>query len=360
MPESIRPWVTAGVAVVGAGVIAVAPFEPASHTDIRIASSAIDLSAAPNPFEYYPQVVKRALANADDRLDEYFADPFPIVQAIAQNQFNGLADIAGAAGSLDPVAVVRAILRAVGQPIVSLAKVLGSGEPFETAASLLVRLVPPIVSGVFGAGSALADVFRALVDLDIVGAVNAVINIPARIVDGLLNGRIDGVTDENLGLLTPVIDAPVADQVTGPAAFLIESLQNIGDTISSSAPATTPAGQVPDLAAPAITLPIAPENSSPRDDPPAEATPPVTGSGHATGTRQAESEPDESEPASPSDPEDSPAGSAAAASGDASEDPSPSTDEDGSGDDSTTADADDSPADDGGTDAAGDDTSDDE
>lgn len=354
MPKSIRPWVTAGVAVVGAGVIAVAPFEPAQHAEVRIANSAIDLSAAPNPFDYYPQVVDRALANADDRLDEYLSDPFPILQAIAKNQHKGIADIVGAAADLDAVAVVRALLRAVGQPVVSLAKVLGSGEPFETAASLLVRLVPPIVSGVFGAGAAVADVVKALVDLDIVGAVNAVINIPARVVDGLLNGRIDGITDENLGLLTPVIEAPVADQVTGPAAFLIESLQNIGDTISSSAPATIPAGQVPDLAAPAVMLPIAPENSSPRDDPPAEATPPDTGA------RQAESEPDEPGPESSADPDYSAAGSAAAASDDASEDPSPSTEQDSSGHDSTTQGADESSSSGSGSDAAAEDTSDDE
>ena len=308
MRSSARPWAMAGVAIIGASVIAVATLDPAPNHDVRIASSALELTAAPNPFEYYPQVLLRTLANAGDRLDEYLAEPLPILTAIAQNQYAAFAEIINAAGSFDPVAVATAILRAVAQPVVDLVKVIGSGEPLETAASLLVRLLPPIVSGVLAAGSASADVVRALYQLDITGVVSAMINIPARIVDGVLNGRIDGMTDDNLGLLTPVIDAPVADQITGPVAFLIDSLQDIGDTISPSSPdSLAPADRLADLAAPVLTMtPATPEKPAAQEDPAPEAAPRDPIAGDAPETPRAEQEPPEPDPAAPSAPEDSP------------------------------------------------------
>jgi hypothetical protein len=285
MPSSVRPWVTAGVAIVGASVIAIAPLEPVPNNDVRIASSALEFASAPSPFEYYREVLQRTLANAGDRLDEYLAEPLPILTAIAQNQYNAFADIINAAGSFDPLAVATAILRAVAQPVVNLVKVISSGEPFDAADSLLVRLLPPLMSGVLAAGSATADVVKALYDLDIVGVVSAMMNIPARTVDGLLNGRIDGVTDENLGLLTPVIDAPVADQITGPVAFLIESLQDIGDTISPSSPdPAAPASLLPDLAAPVVTMSVTPEKPAAHQVPaPAEAPRDTTAGGAPVG-----------------------------------------------------------------------------
>ena len=269
MSRSLRPWVTTGVAVVGAGVIAVSPVEPTPHADVRIANAAVELTTDPNPFEYYPEVLRRSLANTSDRLDEYFANPFPIVRAIAENQLEAIDSIVGAAVSLDPVAVVRAIVDAVAQPVVNLARVASTGEPFETAVGFLVRLALPIVSGVFAAGAAAGDVAAALFDLDIVGAVSAATNIPARIVDGFLNGVVDGETHAYYGFVDPVFEAPVVDQLTGPVAFLIESLQDIGETISTS---PSPAGQVPGLAAPTMTLSGAPDEAVAEESPQAEVT----------------------------------------------------------------------------------------
>ncbi|MDZ4269852.1 MAG: hypothetical protein U1D00_29950 [Mycobacterium sp.] len=269
MSRSLRPWVTTGVAVVGAGVIAVAPVEPTPHADVRIANSAVDLTAAPSPFEYYPQVLMRSLANTGDRLDEYFADPFPVVRAIAESQLEALDSILGAAVSHDPAAVVRAIVDAVARPVLNLARVVSTGEPLETAVGFLVRLALPVVSGVFAAGAAVGDVAEALFDLDIVGAVNAATNIPARVIDGFLNGVVDGETHAYYGFVDPVFEAPVVDQLSGPVAFLIESLQDIGETISSS-PST--AGQVPDLAAPTIALSGPPEEPVAEEGPAPEVT----------------------------------------------------------------------------------------
>lgn len=335
--RSVRPWITAGVAILGASVIAVAPLEPVPHSEMRIANAALELSAAPNPFQYYPQVVMRSFTNAGDRLSQYFSDPLPIAQAIIDNQHDALADIVDAAARLDPVALVRAILRAFAQPVVNLVKVLGTGEPFETAASLLVRLALPIVGGAFAGGTAIGDAVKALLDLDVVGAINAALNIPARVVDGMLNGRIDGVTEGNFGLLTPVVGAPVAEQLTGPVDFLIDSLQNIGDTISTSPPsAMGPVAQIPDGAAPAITLDVTPESTGSQDDPATEPAPRDTHSGDAP-EPDPEPEPSSSDDDSGQEPDDADPpdqggavqGSSVAPSDEPSDDSSASGDDDG-------------------------------
>lgn len=294
VPGSIRPWVTAGIAVVGAAVIAVAPFEPIPRgTEIRIANSAVEISATPSPIDLYPHVVMRSLANAGDLISEYFAAPLPVVTAVAESQYLALADIVDAADRGDVVAVVTAVLQAIAMPVVNLVKVAGSGEPFRTASSLIVRLALPIVSSLLAAGSAVGDVVDALLDFDFVSTVSAVTNIPARIVDGFLNGRVNAGTDEHFGFLSPVLDASVSDQLTGPVAFLIDSLQDIGDTISpppialGAGPVDTAsldsAGMMPPESSPSEAAP--PPSSGPDDEPSPPAAQPddrPDGPGEAT------------------------------------------------------------------------------
>lgn len=270
MPKSVRPWLTAAVAIVGVGAVSVAPLEPAANSEVRVENAAVLVDEAPSPFEYYPQVLQRSASNADDLVREYLADPLPIVRAIADNQNKALADVVDAAAALDPGAFVRAVVAAVSQPVAGLVKVVGSGEPFQTASSMLVRLALPVVSGVLAAGAAMTDVVKAFADLDLVNAVSGLLNVPGRIADGLLNGRVDGQHDEYFGLLGKVVEAPVSEQISGPVDYLIHSLQGIGDTISSSAPASpTPvAGPAvaPDLGSPTVTV------TGPADDPEPAAT----------------------------------------------------------------------------------------
>ena len=107
MAKSIRPWATAVIAVVGAGVVAVAPFEPLGPGDtIRITPSAVEIDSSPSPTAYYPQVVMRSLDNAGDRLSEYLAAPLPIVTAVAGTQYTSLTDIVDAVEGGDVVEIV--------------------------------------------------------------------------------------------------------------------------------------------------------------------------------------------------------------------------------------------------------------
>jgi hypothetical protein len=259
MASSIRPWVTTGVAVVGVGLIALVPVDPGPAAgDVRIANSAVDVTTAPNPLEYYPQMLMRSLDNAGDRFGEYLAAPFPIVTAVADNQRAAFADVVAAVRSGDPAAIAGAVAESVTVPVVNLVRVAGSGEPFRTAASLIVRLALPVSGGVLATSSAVLDVVEALLRLDPVGAFAALTNIPARLVDGFLNGRIDGIGDTRVGLLSPQATTPVAGELTGPVAHLVDSLQRIGDTISAPTGAGAEATDIPNMGAPSERLPDVP------------------------------------------------------------------------------------------------------
>ena len=308
MPKSVRPWLTAAVAIAGVGAISLAPLEPAAKTDVRVENTAVLVDQSPSPFEYYPQVLQRSASNANDLVDEYLADPLPVVRAIADNQNKALADAVTAAAELDPGAFVHAVVAAVSQPVTGLVKVVGSGEPFETASSMLVRLALPVVSGVLAAGAAMADVAKAFAHLDVVNAVSGLLNVPGRVADGLLNGRVDGQHEEYFGLLGKVVEAPVSEQISGPVDYLIHSLQGIGDTIASSAPAPAPASTpvagpavAPDLGSPAVTAtpddpdPAAPQVTTTDDDGPAG---PAGGTHHADADRPTAS--DDADGAAPS------------------------------------------------------------
>ncbi|KMO70962.1 hypothetical protein [Mycolicibacterium chlorophenolicum] len=299
MPKSVRPWLTAAVAIVGVGAVTVAPLEPAAKSEVRVENAAVLVDEAPSPFEYYPQVLQRSASHADDLVREYLADPLPIVRAIADNQTRALADVVDAAAALDPGAFVRAVVAAVSQPVAGLVKVVGSGEPFETASSMLVRLALPLVSGVLAAGAAMTDVVKAFADLDLVNAVSGLLNVPGRIADGLLNGRVDGQHDEYFGLLGKVVEAPVSEQISGPVDYLIHSLQGIGDTISSSAPASPRpvAGPavVPDLGSPTVTV------TAPADDPEPAAPPAATDDDRPAAPASGGHHADEDQPAASDD-----------------------------------------------------------
>ncbi|KRE33529.1 hypothetical protein ASG82_20730 [Mycobacterium sp. Soil538] len=296
MPKSVRPWLTAAVAIAGVGAVSLAPLEPAAKPDVRVENTAVLVDEPLSPFEYYPQVLQRSVSNANDLVREYLADPLPVVHAIADNQNKALADVVEAAAALDPGAFVHAVVAAISQPVTGLVKVVGSGQPFETASSMLVRLALPVVSGVLAAGAAMADVVKAFADLDLVNAVSGLLNVPGRIADGLLNGRVDGQHDEYFGLLGKVVEAPVSEQISGPVDYLIQSLQGIGDTIASSGPAPSAmAGPavLPDLGSTTVTVtepaddpePAAPRTTTDDDGPSA----PASGEHHADEDRPAAS-----------------------------------------------------------------------
>ena len=83
MQMALRPYVTAGIALVGASVIAVAPIAP--HPDVHL--PAVQLTAAiDNPIEVFTPVINAAGTWLTNTIRSEIANPFPILHQIVTNQ----------------------------------------------------------------------------------------------------------------------------------------------------------------------------------------------------------------------------------------------------------------------------------
>ncbi|WP_395309598.1 hypothetical protein V4U86_01805 [Mycobacterium sp. AMU20-3851] len=83
MQLSMKPYVTVGVALVGASVIAVAPIAPRAELHMP----AVNLTASiDNPITVFKPVVNAAGDLIRETLQAEFADPFPILRQIFANQ----------------------------------------------------------------------------------------------------------------------------------------------------------------------------------------------------------------------------------------------------------------------------------
>ncbi|PRC45198.1 hypothetical protein C6A85_96370 [Mycobacterium sp. ITM-2017-0098] len=236
---------------------------------MRTAHSAVELVAIPSPFELYPQVFVNALKNAGMLAEMYFAHPFPITQAIIANQAAALSDAATALANGDGNAAFSAVIGAITQPFgIRDAALTYFNETFTQPGQELfypVVALAPLVNGIVAVGVALRDVIEAVVTFDLIGLVNAIVNIPARIVDGVLNG---GYVEYSPGLLTP---GDPAFAVPGPIAALIDFDQGTADAIppwSSTTPDTSGASSESE----ANALPVNSEQSATDDE---EALSPV-------------------------------------------------------------------------------------
>ena len=243
MRASIRPYVTAGVALVGASVIAVTPIQPAAAAAaVPVANTAVQLAAAPSPFEVYPQVIERTAENVATLVETYFADPFPIITATIENQLVDLADAVTALEAGDGSAAFASLLDAVMQPLRIPA---AWGTAFQEKVDMsyggwaLLTFFGSAIAGFAATGGALMDVYEAAVTFDLIGVVNAVVNIPARIIDGVLNGVIPlGTGFFPGGLLSH-------GNIAGPVDVLTELDQSTGDKLRSSSPDASPPVEEP-------------------------------------------------------------------------------------------------------------------
>jgi hypothetical protein len=86
MHAAVRPYATAGVALVGASVIVVTPIAP-PLTDVHIHNPVTHLAALANPFQAYAQVFGDAVTDLQAILTTASANPTPILTKILSNQF---------------------------------------------------------------------------------------------------------------------------------------------------------------------------------------------------------------------------------------------------------------------------------
>ncbi|MCW1960247.1 MAG: hypothetical protein KIH64_017215 [Mycobacterium sp.] len=94
-----RSYLTAGVAVLGAGAIALSPIQPIPN-QIALAPQhhvvsdlAIDLAATVNPIAAWVDTVKATTANSVTLLKFYLQDPFPLAKTLVANQVTYLKEL---------------------------------------------------------------------------------------------------------------------------------------------------------------------------------------------------------------------------------------------------------------------------
>jgi hypothetical protein len=239
MRAALRPYATAGVALVGATVIAAAPLAPPPAVKIAAvptASTDVQLAALVNPFEQFIEIFETAFENATAIGSSVAADPAPILGAIGRNQlitaeFLGefasayLSGYLTAVGNI-PTTVENALeeIRAgdirngfgnlvVGVTVTPfIAPILGLfpyltalpqvlSNPLQNAANVvetatsLATLFPlvGVLTGVLGPVLQIGDTAQRIYDAieadDFEAAINAVISFPGDVVNTILNGN---------------------------------------------------------------------------------------------------------------------------------------------------------------------------
>lgn len=262
-------FVNAGIAVLGAGLLVVTPITsppPATTT----ATMSVRLAAAPAPLEFYREVAQRSASYSASLAQRYFSDPVPISRAIINNQAAAVSNIIAAVGSGDPAAVLSALGEAITQPIENTIKAAGAVNEF--AVLIAGSAISPAVQLLASAGYAVGDVFAAIVTLHPLDLVNSVIDIPAHLVNGVLNG---GYGYAALGPFMPLyagVLTPPGFMITvpGPVATQILVAQRVAQAISPDSATSAIPQQRP--AATSLLNTAATESGSP--DPTPEPTEP--------------------------------------------------------------------------------------
>lgn len=219
MQQTVRSYLTAGVAVVGAGALALAPIQPVDPTlrDTQIPavfSGPVGLTAISNPT--YDEVFARASENLEvlvERFFDQYENEATPIQVIIQNQTANFETIAEAArNTID--AVGTALTETVPTQIRAALDALGEGDFYSATSILVGAAIAPVAPLIF-----LAQPIQAAVMSTISNAVKAL----AFVTDPLTLGI------QLLSVVGPVINA---------AAAAVASVQAIVDSFDGGDPLT--------------------------------------------------------------------------------------------------------------------------
>jgi hypothetical protein len=287
MYAAVRPYATAGVALLGAGVIAISPVAPMPDLQAlhrTVSSANIELYAMVNPIERWVQVWQATSANLSAIGQQVAANPAPILAQIIANQVANATELGtkleGTAQTITQIfqGAPTAVETAVGQfqagnikgavdtlnnailiPLVLAALQVGSdalipvvntvqnvANVVATLPNALFAVALPLTYPLLSAVNALVQTTQDVVDAAAAGdagaVVNALVNAPANLVDGVLNGAgtILGFLPAS-GILTPY-DPDFGELASGPIATLIALRETIAKALGAPAtPAVTKA-----------------------------------------------------------------------------------------------------------------------
>jgi len=297
MHAAVRSPLTAGIALCGASAIALTPIAPTmpALTEIQaraVASAEVALTAAANPIEQWAQVIQQAFANGGVLVQNWAANPVPILRQLLTNglgygqeavtALNGavttLADFLrldneyGLAATLNQAftefasgqfynginTLFNAALGLVVAPALPLINLLQIPVTMAQNFADVVATLPNAVLGlglgalgnVAGVVAAVGLIGQNVVDAlstgDIIGVFNAIVGAPATLVGAVLNGFPDtgapgilspgGLIDQLMGAANAIavalgLAAPVAAQ----ADTTLAKVSSVPDSVALSA-----------------------------------------------------------------------------------------------------------------------------
>ncbi|GAB3218242.1 hypothetical protein [Mycolicibacterium hippocampi] len=261
MNRAAKSYLTSGVALAGASVIAVSPVVAAplgppgvnAQSAVTVSTADLQLATTANPITAWAEVVTSAYSNVATLGEEVLSDPAPILRQFILNQLgNGEAVVSAGAGAINGFIEYISPDNAfgLGAQLQTAAEELASGNiagAIETATQALflspvlnvafpvldsgVLEIPgtmaqnfanvvqtvtdpatvlPIALGALGTvlgpvnafGDSLQETFDSLGDGDVGAALNAIINIPAALTGAVLNGYTNLAGTEFPGLFS--------------------------------------------------------------------------------------------------------------------------------------------------------------
>ncbi|ORB28990.1 hypothetical protein [Mycolicibacterium parafortuitum] len=217
MYTTLRPYATAGIALLGASAIAVAPVVATPQlADVRVAAPDVHLSAAIDPLTPLLNLFNNSEVNFAGLVNAWLEAPAPILQQIIANQISyvgQLPDIGAILAEMgtnaraalgapfaedlssmnpDHAAIYELILHGIPGAIEPAPPQLVPLLKFTTTylSGVLVGLAGLVMNPVLALGGGIHSVFQSLVgeDADLGAAINTLINLPTAVADAFLNG----------------------------------------------------------------------------------------------------------------------------------------------------------------------------
>lgn len=265
MQLTLRPFTTAGIALVGAGVIAVSPLAPPPIMATHTSTASVSLTASSSfvdPIAYWGDVLELTGTKLSTILNEASASPFPILSQVIENQTRhantiGTAlattaqkleayftsdaigdfkwataqawdllaqgDVAGATSAISgsitrlgvaayPMLPILAIPYQMGQNVANILKALSQqGSDYGITAKVGFGLLGAAQQAAGAVANTVQTVIDAAETGDPISIASAIVNSPAHFTDAWLNG--------------PVIVLPNGNKVRGAGFLNLSSYQ---------------------------------------------------------------------------------------------------------------------------------------
>lgn len=228
MHATARSYLTAGVAALGAGAVALTPIQPlpsqgAALPPALTSALAVNLTASFDPITPWVQTIQTSVANISTLINAWAAQPFPVVQQVFANlgtyvselpavgvivnqMVTNLGNAAQApfAEDLDTLDAAHTIVYDVLKPLLPDAQgVLDfTSSP---VSGLIMGFVGPVMGPLMALVNSVTNAIAALQSSDWIGALNELVNIPATVVNTFLNG---GQVLDLTSALAPLVPAP--------------------------------------------------------------------------------------------------------------------------------------------------------